>query len=140
MAQPSERYDKGLAARREVVGEQYVEKALASADDFTSALQDYVTEFCWGTVWTRPGLDYRTRSLVNIAMLASRGQSQEVQTHTRGALRNGCTVEEIQEVLLQVAVYAGTPAAVEGFRAAHPAVKDWLEQSSDPAAQEGGDR
>lgn len=129
MSEHNERYDEGLQARREVLGDEYVDRALTSADDFTSVLQDYVTEFCWGVAWTRPGLDRRTRSLVNLAMLASNGQSSEVTTHTRGALRNGCTVEEIQEVLIQVAVYAGTPAAVEGFRAAHPAVKEWLERT-----------
>lgn len=125
----SERYESGLHMRREVVGEEYVSKALAAADEFTAPLQDYVTEFCWGVAWTRPGLDLRTRSLVNLGILASRGQSPELATHTRGALRNGATISEIQEVLLQVAVYAGTPAAVEAFRAAHPAVLAW--QSDD---------
>jgi 4-carboxymuconolactone decarboxylase len=130
LSQHSERYEEGLQARREVLGDEYVDKALGSADQFTSVLQDYVTEFCWGVAWTRPGLDRRTRSLVNLGMLASNGQSAEVTTHTRGALRNGCTVEEIQEVLLQVAVYAGTPTAVEAFRAAHPVVREWLDRKA----------
>lgn len=121
----SERYQEGLKVRREVVGDDYVDKALKSADDFTEVLQDYATEFCWGVVWTRPGLDRRTRSLVNLGILAARGQSTELETHTRGALRNGCTITEIQEVLLQIAVYAGTPSAVEAFRAAHAAVLKW---------------
>ncbi|HVA06268.1 MAG TPA: carboxymuconolactone decarboxylase family protein [Acidimicrobiales bacterium] len=125
----TERYKSGMTVRRQVVGDEYVDKALAEADGFTEALQDYVTEFCWGVVWTRPGLDLRTRSLVNLGILASRGQSQELGSHTRGALRNGATVSEIQEVLLQVAVYAGTPTALEAFRAAHPAVLEWQAQT-----------
>lgn len=131
MSEHNKAYEEGLKARRTVLGDEYVDRALSSADEFTSVLQDYVTEHCWGVAWTRPGLDRRTRSLVNLAMLASSGQSSEVATHTRGAFRNGCTLEEIQEVFLQVAVYAGTPAAVEAFRAAHPVVQEWLESDGD---------
>jgi 4-carboxymuconolactone decarboxylase len=136
MATGNERYEAGLQARREVLGDEYVDSALAAADGFTEALQDYVTEFVWGVAWTRPGLDRRTRSLVNLGMLASRGQAHELKAHTRGALRNGCTPEEIQEVLLQVAMYAGTPAAVDGFRVAHPVVKEWLESHGDDVQDE----
>lgn len=131
MSDHHELYGKGLQARREVLGDEYVDRALSSADEFTSALQDYVTEHCWGVAWTRPGLDRRTRSLVNLAMLASNGQSAEVAVHTRGAFRNGCTMEEVQEVFIQVAVYAGTPAAVEAFRAAQPVVREWLDAKGD---------
>lgn len=136
MTTRSQRYDEGLQARREVLGDEYVDGALAAADGFTEALQDYVTEFVWGVAWTRPGLDRRVRSLVNIGMLAARGQAHELKAHTRGALRNGCSPEEIQEVLLQVAMYAGTPAAVDGFRVAHPVVKEWLEVRDDAPADE----
>lgn len=118
-----ETYEAGLRVREDVVGAEYVARALADADDFTGPLQDLVTEYCWGAVWTRDGLDRRTRSLINLAMLTALNRSAELATHVRGALANGATPVEIREVLLQTAVYVGVPAAVESFRIAAPIVR-----------------
>ena len=118
------RYDDGLAVRREVLGAEYVDKALAAADDFTRPLQELVTEYCWGAVWTRPGLSRQTRSLVNLAMLTALNRPHELKLHVRGALNNGCTREEIMEVLLQTAIYCGVPAAMESFRSAREALAE----------------
>lgn len=114
----SESFEKGLRTRREVLGDDYVDRALANADDFSLPLQEIVTEYCWDKVWNRPGLPRRTRSLLNIAMLSVLNRPHELRVHVAGALRNGCTPEEIREVLLQVTIYAGVPAGVDGFRVA----------------------
>jgi 4-carboxymuconolactone decarboxylase len=114
----SERYDAGMQVRREVLGGDYVDRAMAQADDFSRPIQELVTEYCWGAVWARPGLDRRTRSLLNIAMLSALNRPHELRVHLAGALRNGCTVEEIREALLQVAIYCGVPAGVDAFRVA----------------------
>jgi 4-carboxymuconolactone decarboxylase len=111
-------YEEGLKVRREVLGAEYVDRALANADAFNQPLQDFVTSHCWGAVWTRPGLPRKTRSLLNLAMLTALGRSHEFKLHVRGALNNDVTREEIAEVLLQAGVYAGVPAAVESFRLA----------------------
>lgn len=111
-------YEKGLAVRREVLGNEYVDRALAGADSFSGQLQEFVTEWCWGAVWTRPGLPRKTRSLLNLAMLTALNRPQEIKTHVRGALTNGVTRQEIAEVFLQAGVYAGVPAAVDAFRSA----------------------
>lgn len=111
-------FERGLAMRKAVLGDSYVEKALASADEFSRPLQDLVTSFAWGQVWTREELPPRTRSLVNLAMLAALNRPHELRIHLRGAVNNGCTNEEIREVLLQTAVYCGFPAAIDAFRAA----------------------
>ena len=118
------RFDEGLAVRREVLGPAYVDKALADADDFTRPLQELVTEYCWGAIWTRPGLPRKTRSLLNLGMLTALNRPHEVKLHVRGALRNGCTREEIMEVLLQAAIYCGVPAAIDSFRAAREVLDD----------------
>ena len=120
----SELYDTGLAIRKEVVGAEYVEKALASADEFAGPLQELVTEYCWGAVWGREGLDRKTRSLLNLAMLSALNRPHELKTHTRGALRNGATRAEIREVLLQVTIYCGVPAGIEAFRVAREALAE----------------
>jgi 4-carboxymuconolactone decarboxylase len=120
-----EKYEKGMAVRRAVLGDDYVDKAMAGATDFTKPLQDLVTENCWGEIWTREAIPRRTRSLVTIAILAALKAPAEIKLHVRGALRNGCTVEEIQEVLLQTAVYCGVPAGIEAFRAAKEVIDDW---------------
>jgi len=112
------RYEEGLKVRRAVLGDEYVEKAIKQAVEFTTPLQELVTEYCWGEIWTRPGLTRKTRSLINIAMLTALNRPHEVKIHLKGALRNGCTKEEIQEVLLQTAIYCGVPAAVDSFRIA----------------------
>jgi 4-carboxymuconolactone decarboxylase len=111
-------YDKGRQIRTTVLGEQYVAKATANVDDFNQPLQDLVTEYCWGAVWGREELPLKTRSMLNIAMLSVLNRPNELRTHLRGALNNGVSVEEIREVLLQVGVYAGIPAAVDSFRIA----------------------
>lgn len=111
-------FDKGLAIRRDVLGADYVDQSIAAADDFTRPLQELVTQYCWGEVWGRPELDRKTRSLLNLAMLCALNRPLELKLHVRGALRNGLSRVEIREVLLQVAIYCGVPAAVEGFRVA----------------------
>lgn len=111
-------YERGAAIRREVLGSQYVDKALAAADEFNKPLQDLVTEYCWGAIWGREGLPRKTRSLLNLAMISALNRPHELKAHVEGALRNGVTKDEIREVLLQVAIYCGVPAAVDSFRVA----------------------
>jgi 4-carboxymuconolactone decarboxylase len=113
-----ELFEQGLAVRRQVLGDAYVNAALARANAFNQPLQEMVTEVAWGTVWTNDDLPLRTRSLINIGMLCALNRPHELQIHLRGALRNGCTMEEIRAVLLQVGTYCGLPAAVDGFRVA----------------------
>jgi len=110
--------EDGLKARRRVLGDEYVDRALDGLDAFNAEFQQLVTEYCWGRVWTRSTLDDRQRSLINLGTIAALNRSGEFRTHVRGALRNGCTVEEIRDTLLQVAVYCGIPAGVEAFRLA----------------------
>jgi len=111
-------YDKGLATRRQVMGEDFVARALDGATDFTRPIQEHITAKAWGDVWQRPGLDLKTRSLVTVAMLTALGKQHELKGHLRGALNNGATPAELQEVLLHAAVYCGVPTAVEAFRTA----------------------
>ena len=111
-------YARGLATRREVLGADYVDQAIAGADDFSRALQEMVTTWAWGDVWNRPGLDRRTRSLLNLAMLTVLNRPHELKLHVKGALNNGVTREEIREVFLHAGVYGGVPAAVDAFRQA----------------------
>ena len=112
------RYERGLAARREVLGDEHVDRSLGQTTEFSGIAQEFVTEFCWGDVWTRPGLDRRTRSLINLAMLTALNRKHEFRVHVRGAINNGCTLEEIRETLLQTIVYCGAPAGLESFREA----------------------
>jgi 4-carboxymuconolactone decarboxylase len=112
------RYDQGLAVRREVLGDSYVEQAGAKTTDFTRDFQTIVTEFAWGTIWTRPGLDRRSRSMITLTALIARGHHEELTLHIRAGLRNGLSREEIKEVLLQAAVYCGVPDANAAFRIA----------------------
>ena len=111
-------FDKGLATRKQVMGEDFVTKALGNVTDFTKPLQQHITRAAWGDVWQREGLDLKTRSLITVAMLTALGKQHELKGHVRGALNNGATVAEIQEVLLHATIYCGVPAAVEAFRAA----------------------
>jgi len=113
-----DRFETGLRIRREVLGADYVDKSIAMADDFNRPLQELVTEYCWGAIWSRPGLSRKMRSLINLAMLTALNRPHEVKLHLKGALTNGCSKEEIMEVLLQTAVYCGVPAAIDSFRAA----------------------
>ena len=111
-------FDKGLEIRREVLGSEYVDRSIASADDFTRPLQELITQYCWGEVWSRPELDRRTRSIINLGMIAALNRPHELKLHVRGALRNGVTQVEIREIFLQVAIYCGAPAALDAFRVA----------------------
>jgi 4-carboxymuconolactone decarboxylase len=111
-------FDKGLVTRKQVMGEDFVAKALGQATDFTRPMQQYITRNAWGDVWQREGLDLKTRSLITVAMLTALGKQHELKGHVRGALNNGATVAEIQEVLLHASIYCGVPTAVEAFRAA----------------------
>jgi 4-carboxymuconolactone decarboxylase len=111
-------YDKGLGVRRAVLGDTYVDNALKTADAFNQPLQDLLNEYCWGAVWGREGLPRKTRSLLNLAMISILNRPHELRAHLRGAINNGVTRNEIQEVFLQVAIYAGMPAAVDSFRIA----------------------
>jgi len=113
------RYDDGMEVRRDVLGSEHVDRATADATDLTRDFQQLVTEYAWGTIWTRPGLDRRTRSLITITALVARGHHEELALHLRAALRNGVTVEEIKETLLQSAIYCGVPDANTAFRIAH---------------------
>lgn len=114
----TELFDKGLKIRRAVLGDAYVDKALAGVTDFNRPLQELVTEYCWGAVWGREGLDRSQRSMINLAMISILNRPHELKAHLRGALNNGLTRAQIAEVLLQVAIYAGVPAAVDSFRIA----------------------
>jgi 4-carboxymuconolactone decarboxylase len=125
-----ETYERGLEIRSAVLGEAYVNKALADADDFTKPLQDLVTEYCWGAVWGREELPRKTRSMLNLAIISVLNRPNELRTHIKAALTNGVTRDEIREVFLQVAIYAGVPAAVDSLRIAREAFAD-VDQSSD---------
>jgi 4-carboxymuconolactone decarboxylase len=114
----NELYDTGLKIRREVLGAEYVDKSISMSDEFNRPLQDLVTQYCWGAIWSRPGLDRKTRSLLNLAMLTALNRPHEVKLHLKGALNNGCSRQEIMEALLQTAVYCGVPAAIDSFRLA----------------------
>ena len=111
-------FQKGLKIRKEVLGAEHVQKSLDSATDFTAPMQKLVTEWCWGELWSRPGLDRRTRSIINLSMLSALNRPHEVRLHVRGALNNGLSQEEIIEILLQVAVYCGVPAALDSMKVA----------------------
>jgi 4-carboxymuconolactone decarboxylase len=123
-----ELWDKGLAVRKEVLGTEYVDRNLKSADDFTMPMQELVTQSCWGWLWARPQMPRKTRSLLNLAILSALNRPHEFKVHVRGALTNGCSQDEIREVLLQVAVYCGMPAGVEAFRLAREAMKEYAEE------------
>jgi 4-carboxymuconolactone decarboxylase len=115
----NELYAKGLEIRTQVLGEEYVRKALNNVNDFNRPLQELITEYCWGKVWGREGIDRKQRSMLNLAMISVLNRPHELKAHVRGAITNGTTPAEISEVLLQVAIYAGVPAAVDGFRIAN---------------------
>lgn len=130
----SEMFTKGLEVRRDVLGAEYVDGSLARADDFMMAFQRITTEYCWGYAWTREGLDRKTRSLMNLAMLTALGKPNELRLHVKGALTNGVTVDEIKEALLHATVYCGIPAGLDAFKAAHEVL---LKEGALPAADKG---
>ena len=119
----SESFQKGLKIRRAVLGAEYVDGSIAKADDFMMAFQEITTEWCWGYAWGRPGLDRKTRSMLNLAMLTALGKTPEIKLHVKGALTNGVTVEEIKEILIHATVYCGIPAGLDAFKAAHEVLK-----------------
>lgn len=121
----SEAQPSGLQVRREVMGDAFVDRALNNATEFSQPLQDFVNQHAWGGVWNREGLDRKTRSLITLSALTALKCPQELKGHVRGALNNGCTVEEIRETLLHCAVYAGVPAAIDAFRAAQEVIDAW---------------
>ena len=121
----SDNHAHGLKVRREVMGDAFVDRALGNATEFTQPLQGFVNEHAWGSVWNRAGLPLKTRSLITLAALTALKCPQELKGHVRGALNNGCTVEEIREALLHCAVYAGVPAAIDAFRAAQEVIDSY---------------
>ncbi len=122
-----EMFEAGLAMRKSVLGAEFVENAINSADDFNRPLQELVTEYCWGACWTREGLSKKERSMLNLAMLTALNRPHELKMHVKGALRNGLTKDQIREVLIQTAIYCGVPAAVDSFRNAKEAIKEFEE-------------
>ena len=119
----SDQFNRGLEVRRAVLGADYVDGSLAKADDFMMAFQEITTEWCWGYAWARPGLERKTRSMLNLAMLTALGKPAELKLHVKGALTNGVSVDEIKEILLHAAVYCGIPAGLDAFKAAHEVLK-----------------
>jgi 4-carboxymuconolactone decarboxylase len=117
----NEKFERGLKLRKQVLGAEYVEKSMAAADSFSMPMQELSTEYCWGHVWTRPGLALRDRSLINIAMISALNRPHELKLHVKAALNNGLSREEIREVILQVAVYCGVPAGIDSTRIAREA-------------------
>lgn len=123
-------FETGMRIRRQVLGDEYVDRAMAAADEFSSDFQKLVTEYCWGATWGRNGLTFQQRSLNNLCLLAALNRPQEFETHFRGALRNGCSLEELKETLLQISVYAGVPAGVEAFRIARKVLAEEAKASA----------
>lgn len=119
-----ELFEQGLQTRREVLGAAHVDTSIAGADDFSRPMQELVTRYCWGDIWNRPGLDRRTRSLLNLAMLTALNRPHELKLHVRGALNNGVTKDEIREVFLQASIYCGIPAGIDAFRQAREVFKE----------------
>ncbi|MBH1963375.1 MAG: 4-carboxymuconolactone decarboxylase [Comamonadaceae bacterium] len=117
-------FDQGLSTRRDVLGSEYVDAAIKNATDFNIDMQELVTQYCWGDVWNRPGLDRKTRSFLNLAMLTALNRPHELKLHVRGAINNGLTKEEVKEVFLQTAIYCGVPAAIDSFRVASEVFKE----------------
>ena len=117
-------YDSGMEVRREVLGDEHVDRALARRTEFTADFQDLITRYAWGEIWTRPGLDRRTRSAITLTALVARGQFDELEMHIRAALRNGLSTDEIKEVLLQSAIYCGVPAANSAFAVAQRVLEE----------------
>ena len=119
-----ETFEDGLAIRREVLGSEHVDRSMAQVSDFARPIQELVTEYCWGAVWSRDGLSRKNRSMINLAMLTALNRSHELGAHVKGAIQNGVTESEIQEILLQTAIYVGVPAALESFRVAEKVLNE----------------
>lgn len=123
-------WEQGVQVRKDVLGDAHVERSLAEVSEFSRPVQEFVTRFCWGEVWSRPGLERRTRSLLNLVMLTALNRMHELAVHVRGAVTNGCTEQEIQEALLQAAVYCGAPAALDSFRVAERVLDELRDEQS----------
>ncbi|MEZ8104182.1 4-carboxymuconolactone decarboxylase [Vibrio crassostreae] len=121
----SDKFEEGLAIRRQVLGADYVDASIENATDFTMPMQELVTKYCWGEVWGRDTLPLKTRSMINLAMITALNRPHELKLHVRGALNNGCTTDEIREVLLQTAIYCGVPAAIDAFRTAKEVIDEY---------------
>jgi 4-carboxymuconolactone decarboxylase len=132
-----ELFDKGMAMRRKVAGDKAIDQAMKNADDFSMPMQELVTEYCWGAIWTRPDLDLRSRSILNIGMLAALNRPDELAGHIRGAITNGLTKAEIRECLLQVAVYVGMPAGLNSFKVARQVFADLPAETDLPKPSQG---
>lgn len=130
----SDLFHEGLDVRRDVLGRDYVDGSLSAASDFMAPFQELVTEWCWGRIWTRQGLDRRTRSLLNLGMLAALNRPNELRLHVRGALRNGVQPQEIQEVLLQATIYCGVPAGLDAFKVADAVLREAAAEGADGAS------
>lgn len=113
-----EKFEQGLQIRKSVLGAEYVDQSIQNATDFNMPMQELVTEYCWGEIWARPGLSKKTRSMLNLAMITALNRPHELKLHVRGAINNGLTKDDIQEVFLQTAIYCGVPAAIDSFRSA----------------------
>ncbi|MFA5520643.1 MAG: carboxymuconolactone decarboxylase family protein [Castellaniella sp.] len=127
-------FDEGIKNREQVLGEAHVRRSLSEVDDFSADIQKLVTEWCWGEIWGRPGLDRKTRSIINLAMLSALNRPHEIRLHVRGALNNGLTLEEIKEVFLQVAIYCGVPAALDGMKVAREVIAEEKSKSTEVGA------
>jgi len=117
-------YERGLKTRREVLGADYVDASIKSADDFNRPMQELVTQYCWNEIWNRPGLDRRTRSIINLSLLTALNRPHELKLHVRAAFNNGLTKDDIREVFMQTAIYCGVPAAIDSFRSAKEVFKE----------------
>lgn len=126
---PSEKFEAGLKTRKSVLGDAYVDASIAAADDFTWPLQELVTEYCWDSIWNRDGLPRKTRSLINLAMITALNRPHELKLHIRGAFNNGCTQDEVREVLLQSAIYCGVPASIDAFRCAKEVLAEMAQEA-----------
>lgn len=130
----TDQFKKGLAIRREVLGAAYVDKSVNSSSEFMKPMQKLTTEWCWGEIWSRPGLERRTRSMLNLAMLTALNRPNEIRLHVRGAVNNGVSTQEMQEVLLQACIYCGVPAALDAFKVAQEVIQQIeAEQAGNPA-------
>ena len=129
-----DRFERGLTLRKQVLGAAYVDNAMARADDFTRPMQELSTTYCWGEIWSRPGLTRRERSLLNLGMISALNRPHELRLHVKAALRNGLTTEEIREALLQVAVYCGIPAGIDSTRIAAEAIAEFEAELSSTAS------
>ncbi|WP_371038664.1 carboxymuconolactone decarboxylase family protein [Rhodosalinus sp. FB01] len=121
----SESFERGLRTRREVLGDAYVDKSINAATDYSFPMQELVTEYCWDTIWNRPGLDRRSRSILNLGMIAALGRRDELRLHVRGALRNGVTKDELREIFMQITIYCGVPAGIDSFRTAQEVMEEF---------------